>query len=173
MSTVQEIEQAIRGLEPKDLAALREWFAAFDAEAWDRQLEQDAATGRLDKLADDALPEKRTEVDPATGIPPVETWLDRLVFDRAAHPSERVVKGTRLEAEALVAELAAGRSEEELRKRYAELTAEDVAALRNYALAPATFRRLCGAWAEDAEELNQFLEETRRARKLPRRGLEA
>lgn len=118
-----------------------------------------------------ALTEKR-KLDSAASIPPVETWLDRLVFDRAAHPSERVVKGTRLEAEGLVAELAAGRSEEELRKRYAELTAEDVTALRNYALAPATFRRLCGAWAEDAEELGQFLEETRRARKLPRRGIE-
>jgi hypothetical protein len=55
MSTVHEIEQAIRGLGPEDLAALREWFAAFDAERWDRQLEQDVAAGRLDKFAKEAL----------------------------------------------------------------------------------------------------------------------
>ena len=55
MSTVQEIEQAIRTLGPEELAALREWFAAFDAEIWDRQLEQDVAAGRLDRLAEEAL----------------------------------------------------------------------------------------------------------------------
>lgn len=55
MSTVHEIEQAIRALEPKDLAALRDWFAVFDAEVWDRQLEQDVAAGRLDRLAEEAL----------------------------------------------------------------------------------------------------------------------
>jgi hypothetical protein len=55
MSTVQEIEQAIRALGPQDLAALRDWFATFDAEVWDRQLEQDVATGRLDRFAEEAL----------------------------------------------------------------------------------------------------------------------
>jgi len=55
MSTVQEIEQAIRSLGPKDLAALRDWFAAYDAELWDRQLEQDVAAGLLDRLAEEAL----------------------------------------------------------------------------------------------------------------------
>jgi hypothetical protein len=55
MSTIHEIEQAIRGLGPQDLAALRDWFAAFDAETWDRQLEQDVAAGRLDGLAQEAL----------------------------------------------------------------------------------------------------------------------
>ena len=55
MSTVQEIEQAIRTLGPEELAALREWFAAFDAELWDRQIEQDVAAGRLDRLAEKAL----------------------------------------------------------------------------------------------------------------------
>lgn len=55
MSTVHEIEQAIRGLGPQDLATLRDWFAAFDADLWDRQLEQDVAGGRLDWLAEEAL----------------------------------------------------------------------------------------------------------------------
>jgi hypothetical protein len=55
MSAVDEIEQAIRALGPADLAALRDWFAAFDAEVWDRQLEQDVAAGRLDRFAEEAL----------------------------------------------------------------------------------------------------------------------
>jgi hypothetical protein len=54
MSTIHEIEQAVRNLEPQDLAAFRQWFAAFDAELWDRQLEQDVAAGRLDWLAEEA-----------------------------------------------------------------------------------------------------------------------
>lgn len=59
MSTVDEIEQAILNLGPQDLSALREWFAAFDAEVWDRQLEQDVATGRLNHLAEEALRDLR------------------------------------------------------------------------------------------------------------------
>jgi hypothetical protein len=54
VSTVHEIEQAIRAFAPQDLAVLRQWFAAFDAELWDRQMEQDVAAGRLDWLANEA-----------------------------------------------------------------------------------------------------------------------
>jgi hypothetical protein len=59
MSTVKEIEDAIRQLPAEDLAALRAWFAEFDAEIWDRQFEQDVAAGRLDALADEALRDLR------------------------------------------------------------------------------------------------------------------
>jgi hypothetical protein len=59
MSTIQEIEDAIRRLPDDDLAALRAWFAEFDAEAWDRQFERDVAEGRLDALADEALRDAR------------------------------------------------------------------------------------------------------------------
>jgi hypothetical protein len=55
MTTVDEIEQAIRKLPPEDLTALRAWFAEYDAEAWDRDLEQDVQAGRLDELAREAL----------------------------------------------------------------------------------------------------------------------
>ena len=55
MGTVQDIEEAIRQLAPKDLAAFRAWFAAFDAEQWDRQFEEDVAAGRLDALAQEAI----------------------------------------------------------------------------------------------------------------------
>ena len=33
----------------------RRWYAAFDAETWDRQFEADVKAGKLDALADKAL----------------------------------------------------------------------------------------------------------------------
>jgi hypothetical protein len=59
MSSIQEIEDAIRKLPAEDLAALRAWFAEFDAAAWDSQFEEDVAAGRLDALADEALSDVR------------------------------------------------------------------------------------------------------------------
>jgi hypothetical protein len=59
MSTVSEIEEAVRRLSEEDLAAFRAWFAEFDAALWDRQFEQDVAEGRLDKLAEEALADLR------------------------------------------------------------------------------------------------------------------
>jgi hypothetical protein len=41
MSSVPEIEAAISKLSREELTALRNWFQEFDAEAWDRQLEDD------------------------------------------------------------------------------------------------------------------------------------
>ena len=55
MSSVPEIEQAIRQLSPEELVEFRAWFSEFDADAWDRQIEVDAKAGRLDKFADEAL----------------------------------------------------------------------------------------------------------------------
>jgi len=55
MSTVPEIESAISKLSREELSALRSWFVDFDAEAWDRQFEEDAKAGRLDALAQEAL----------------------------------------------------------------------------------------------------------------------
>ncbi len=48
MSTVKEIESAISRLSGNDLSELRDWFSAFDADAWDRQIEKDVHSGRLD-----------------------------------------------------------------------------------------------------------------------------
>jgi hypothetical protein len=55
MSTLQEVEAAVRHLTPEDLATFRDWFLAYDAEVWDRQLEEDVQAGRLDALAEEAL----------------------------------------------------------------------------------------------------------------------
>ncbi len=55
MSRVQHIEQQITTLNPGELRALREWFAQYDGEVWDRQIEADAKNGRLARLAERAL----------------------------------------------------------------------------------------------------------------------
>jgi len=59
MRSVKEIEEAVLRLSAAELAAFRAWFADFDAEAWDRQIEDDVRTRRLDALADEALEDLR------------------------------------------------------------------------------------------------------------------
>ena len=53
MSTVQEIERAIAKLTDKELAELRSLI-------WDRDIERDAASGRIDQYANEAIEEYRT-----------------------------------------------------------------------------------------------------------------
>jgi hypothetical protein len=55
MTRVQELEQKVAHLTPEELATFRKWFAEFDAEMWDQQIEADAAAGKLDALAQRAL----------------------------------------------------------------------------------------------------------------------
>lgn len=55
MSKVESLEQEILKLSPQEMAELRTWFLEHDAELWDRQIEEDARTGRLDRLAKKAL----------------------------------------------------------------------------------------------------------------------
>jgi len=55
MSKVETIERDIKNLNEDELADLRRWFAAFDAEAWDRQFEDDVHAGKLDQHAEWAL----------------------------------------------------------------------------------------------------------------------
>ena len=57
--TLHEIENAIAGLPAGELATFRAWFQEFDAEVWDRQLEEDVKAGRLDGLAAEAMEDYR------------------------------------------------------------------------------------------------------------------
>ncbi|HEY0077934.1 MAG TPA: hypothetical protein VGB73_04750 [Pyrinomonadaceae bacterium] len=52
--SIEEIESAIAQLPPSDVAKLAEWFAEFQAQVWDRQLEEDVEAGRLDALIEQA-----------------------------------------------------------------------------------------------------------------------
>ena len=55
MPNVKSIEKAVESLPPSELAEFRRWFSEFDGAAWDRQIEQDAASGKLDALGAEAL----------------------------------------------------------------------------------------------------------------------
>lgn len=54
-----EITGAVRRLPKRQLARFRKWFAEFDAAAWDRELDEDVAAGRLDDLAREAMRDHR------------------------------------------------------------------------------------------------------------------
>jgi hypothetical protein len=60
MTNIESLERAIEQLPPKELAEFRRWFAEFDAAAWDAQIEADAAAGKFDALAQEALAEYQT-----------------------------------------------------------------------------------------------------------------
>jgi hypothetical protein len=57
--TLHDIENAIAGLPPDELAKFRAWFIEFDADVWDQQIEEDIQAGRLDALADEAVQDHR------------------------------------------------------------------------------------------------------------------
>lgn len=59
MSNVEDIEKAIAALAPGDLARFRAWFDAFDAAHFDTRIERDAASGKLDAPAEQALAARR------------------------------------------------------------------------------------------------------------------
>ncbi len=52
--SVKDIEQAIAELPPSDVAELAQWFEEFQAQLWDKQIEQDAKAGRFADLIEQA-----------------------------------------------------------------------------------------------------------------------
>ena len=59
MSQIEMLEQKVKRLSLKELAAFRSWFIEFDAAEWDRQMEIDSDSGKLDRLAQTAMEEHR------------------------------------------------------------------------------------------------------------------
>jgi hypothetical protein len=55
MTRVEQIEYQIKVLTGDELGDFRHWFTEFDAQAWDRQFEDDVQSGKLDCIADRAL----------------------------------------------------------------------------------------------------------------------
>lgn len=99
-------------------------------------------------------------------------WLERFVVEPTVTPGKFVIKGTRLLVDDLVQLVNEGRSDDDLRQTHPELSAADVDAVRNYARVPEGTRRSFGGWAEDAEELDEYLDWTRQQRKLRRREIQ-
>ncbi|MDI6768210.1 MAG: hypothetical protein QMD04_00880 [Anaerolineales bacterium] len=48
--TITELEQAVTQLSEKELDRFRAWFDEYYAELWDKQIEEDAKAGRLDRI---------------------------------------------------------------------------------------------------------------------------
>ncbi len=59
MTNVQEIQAAIESLPSEEYARLREWFMERDWELWDKEIEEDSKTGKLDFLVEQARNEKK------------------------------------------------------------------------------------------------------------------
>jgi hypothetical protein len=56
---VDKIKIAIEELPEEDFVQLRQWFWEKDWQKWDRQIEIDSESGRLDFLIEEALNEKK------------------------------------------------------------------------------------------------------------------
>ncbi len=57
MITAHSVEQAVLRLPQEEFIKFRDWFLRFESDAWDKQIEGDAAFGKLDALAEEALAE--------------------------------------------------------------------------------------------------------------------
>lgn len=59
MTRIQEIENTILSLPRKEYEELRRWFLERDWDEWDREIEEDSRTGKLDFLVREAEEAKR------------------------------------------------------------------------------------------------------------------
>lgn len=57
--TIEDIEKAVAKLPPDQFAKFRDWFEAFDSARFDQKIERDAKTGKLDRMADQAVDDLR------------------------------------------------------------------------------------------------------------------
>jgi hypothetical protein len=58
MSKLEKIQAAIESLSEEEYSRLREWFSEKDWEQWDKEIEVDSQSGKLDFLVKEALEEK-------------------------------------------------------------------------------------------------------------------
>jgi len=61
MLALEDIEKEILILPKKDFSNLRTWFYEKDREMWDKEIEADSISGKLDFLIDEAISEKHTD----------------------------------------------------------------------------------------------------------------
>jgi hypothetical protein len=55
MSNVKALERAVEKLTSSDLVEFRSWFLDYDADIWDREIEEDYRSGKLDNLISEAI----------------------------------------------------------------------------------------------------------------------
>ncbi len=78
MSTLAEIEEAVAKLPTDQFSELLRKIQERDAETWDREMEEDAKSGRLDALHARLEQENTDEPDV-----PLDDFLDRGKFPKA------------------------------------------------------------------------------------------
>ena len=54
MTAIEKLEPEVRRLSREERAAFRDWFRRYDSDEWDREIEHDIRSGRLDALAEEA-----------------------------------------------------------------------------------------------------------------------
>ncbi|MFY9734272.1 MAG: hypothetical protein WAU59_01155 [Rhodoplanes sp.] len=59
MTKLEDIENAVASLAADELEKFRAWFEAFDSAQFDEKIDRDAANGKLDRMADQALADFR------------------------------------------------------------------------------------------------------------------
>jgi hypothetical protein len=57
--SVEQMQSEIAKLTPEEFRKLADWIDEMRAEDWDRQIEADVASGKLDRFADEAIAEYR------------------------------------------------------------------------------------------------------------------
>jgi hypothetical protein len=62
IARVEEIQVAIESLPYQDYIRLRQWFSERDWGKWDKQIEADSESGKLDFLIEEALNEKAKDI---------------------------------------------------------------------------------------------------------------
>ena len=59
MTAIEKLEREAQKLSREELAAFREWFRKYDSDEWDRQIENDVRSGKVDLLAEEAVAEHK------------------------------------------------------------------------------------------------------------------
>ena len=60
MSRVEQIERAIQELSPEEFAQLAQHIPSLEQELWERQLDNDAASGKLEFLQNEVRKERES-----------------------------------------------------------------------------------------------------------------
>lgn len=55
MNRVEDVERQVKSFSQAELRAFRDWFAGYDAEVWDAQIEEDVKNAKLRPLVEKAL----------------------------------------------------------------------------------------------------------------------
>ena len=59
MTTIKEIEKAVVSLPQEKYRQFRDWFLEHEWEEWDKQIQTDSESGKLDFLIQEAMNEKK------------------------------------------------------------------------------------------------------------------